>query len=224
MQRTAQAVVSDPQILHPVPLRVTPVGSIYIFFFFYFDISNTFTKIINTEMYLAGALSGNAIVATETVNQDVHELSHNQNASPKQMSAASTSTIASNPNNNNPGNTLIHNRESLQANDLRAIQRPQAKKLLTKNIGALPPPPQRETCINNTSGISNNAFTNTVLSVGNGDDNEIVHSGQKQQLLQNKKDPPPLPPPRPLRHGRSSSLDLNKFKISTSGCQQTEVK
>lgn len=26
MQRTAQAVVSDPQILHPVPLRVTPVG------------------------------------------------------------------------------------------------------------------------------------------------------------------------------------------------------
>lgn len=196
MQRTAQAVVSDPQILHPVPLRVTPV---------------------------AGALSGNAIVATETVNQDVHELSHNQNASPKQMSAASTSTIASNPNNNNPGNTLIHNRESLQANDLRAIQRPQAKKLLTKNIGALPPPPQRETCINNTSGISNNAFTNTVLSVGNGDDNEIVHSGQKQQLLQNKKDPPPLPPPRPLRHGRSSSLDLNKFKISTSGCQQTEI-
>lgn len=28
MQRTAQAVVSDPQILHPVPLRVTPVGKV----------------------------------------------------------------------------------------------------------------------------------------------------------------------------------------------------
>lgn len=27
MQRTAQAVVSDPQILHPVPLRITPVGA-----------------------------------------------------------------------------------------------------------------------------------------------------------------------------------------------------
>lgn len=25
MQRMAQAVVSDPQILHPVPLRITPV-------------------------------------------------------------------------------------------------------------------------------------------------------------------------------------------------------
>lgn len=29
MQRTAQAVVSDPQILHPVPLRVTPVGEFF---------------------------------------------------------------------------------------------------------------------------------------------------------------------------------------------------
>lgn len=26
LQRTTQAIVSDPQILHPVPLRVTPVG------------------------------------------------------------------------------------------------------------------------------------------------------------------------------------------------------
>nr|XP_036225635.1 ralBP1-associated Eps domain-containing protein 1 isoform X2 [Bactrocera oleae] len=195
MQRTAQAVVSDPQILHPVPLRVTPVGT----------------------------LSGNSIVPTETVNQDVNELSHNQDTSPKQMSAASSTTIPLNPNNNNPANILIHNRESLQTNDLRAIQRPQAKKLLTKNIGALPPPPQREPCISSNSGISSNAFTSIVLSAENGDDNEIVNNGQKQQLLQNKKDPPPLPPPRPHRHGRSSSLDLNKFKISTSGCQQAEI-
>ncbi|XP_054082487.1 ralBP1-associated Eps domain-containing protein 1 isoform X2 [Zeugodacus cucurbitae] len=195
MQRTAQAVVSDPQILHPVPLRVTPVG----------------------------ALSGNSIVATETVTHDVHELlSHNQNASPKQLSA-SASAIASNPSNNNAANVLIHNRESLQANDLRAIQRPQAKKLLTKNIGALPPPPQRESCISNTSGITNNASSSTVSFVGNGDDNEIVNSGQKLQLMQTKKDPPPLPPPRPHRHGRSSSLDLNKLKMTTPGCQQTEI-
>lgn len=27
MQRTAQAVLSDPQILHPVPVRVTPIGN-----------------------------------------------------------------------------------------------------------------------------------------------------------------------------------------------------
>uniref|UniRef100_A0A0K8USL5 RalBP1-associated Eps domain-containing protein 1 n=1 Tax=Bactrocera latifrons TaxID=174628 RepID=A0A0K8USL5_BACLA len=110
MQRTAQAVVSDPQILHPVPLRVTPV---------------------------AGTLSGNAIVATETVNQDVHELPYNKNTSPKQMSAASTTTMPSNPNNNNPGNIVIHNRESLQANDLRAIQRPQAKKIINKKYWSL---------------------------------------------------------------------------------------
>lgn len=30
-QRTAQAVVSDPQILHPVPLRVTPLGKHLLF-------------------------------------------------------------------------------------------------------------------------------------------------------------------------------------------------
>lgn len=33
MQRTAQAVLSDPQILHPVPVRVTPIGN-FIFFLF----------------------------------------------------------------------------------------------------------------------------------------------------------------------------------------------
>lgn len=31
MQRTAQAVLSDPQILHPVPVRVTPIGKFCLF-------------------------------------------------------------------------------------------------------------------------------------------------------------------------------------------------
>lgn len=31
MQRTAQAVLSDPQILHPVPVRVTPIGKFFVF-------------------------------------------------------------------------------------------------------------------------------------------------------------------------------------------------
>ncbi len=60
-------------------------------------------------------------------------------------------------------------RDSLQ-NDLRAIQRPQPKKLPTKNAGALPPPPQRESSI---GPIEENLSTSP-----------------------NNKREPPLPPPR----------------------------
>lgn len=57
-----------------------------------------------------------------------------------------TTTTANNQNNQ----TATHRDRdsiSMQSSDLRAIQRPQAKKLPAKNIGALPPPPQREPSI-----------------------------------------------------------------------------
>lgn len=98
--------------------------------------------------------------------------------------------------------TSSHHRDSLQNNDLRAIQRPQAKKLPAKNIGAIPPPPQREPSI----GTNNAVGSETTLPTDGG--NNLV-----------KKDPPPLPPPRPHRHGRSSSLDLNKFKLGGPSSQ-----
>lgn len=75
--------------------------------------------------------------------------------------------------------------------DLRAIQRPQAKKLLNKNVGALPPPPQRSVDIQQY----HYANLNTEVNI-------------------KKEGPPPLPPPRPRRHTRSSSLDLNKYKVT----------
>ncbi|XP_004526690.1 ralBP1-associated Eps domain-containing protein 1 isoform X3 [Ceratitis capitata] len=189
MQRTAQAVVSDPQILHPVPLRVTPVG--------------------------------NTITAAETINQDVHDLTNHQDSSPKQSSTAPTIGTSSN-NTNNAGNVTL-NREALQNNDLRAIQRPQAKKLIPKNIGALPPPPQRESSIGSATAVTSNQNTLSGVSACSADNNELVSGSQHQQLLPNKKDPPPLPPPRLLRHGRSSSLDLNKFKISAPIGNQPEM-
>lgn len=69
-----------------------------------------------------------------------------------------------------PKQSSISNRDSLQ-NDLRAIQRPQPKKLLpTKNAGALPPPPQRESSI---GAVEENVSTSP-----------------------NNKREPPLPPPR----------------------------
>lgn len=68
-----------------------------------------------------------------------------------------------------PKQSNIMNRDSLQ-NDLRAIQRPQPKKLPTKNAGGIPPPPQRESSI---GAIEENLSTSP-----------------------NNKREPPLPPPR----------------------------
>lgn len=68
-----------------------------------------------------------------------------------------------------PKQSGISNRDSLQ-NDLRAIQRPQPKKLPTKNAGAIPPPPQRESSI---GAVEENISTSP-----------------------NNKREPPLPPPR----------------------------
>ncbi|XP_065358527.1 uncharacterized protein Reps isoform X2 [Calliphora vicina] len=187
MQRTAQAVVSDPQILHPVPLRVTPVGGV---------ITSTAGS---TEKHNNDAGDGSAACVRES--------------SPKSSSVSSSNSHGSGV----AGATQAH-RDSLQNNDLRAIQRPQAKKLPIKNIGAIPPPPQRESSTggNISNTISDHDSIGDIGSVS-GNNNLSV------SMLVNKKDPPPLPPPRPHRHGRSSSLDLNKFKIGTPSGPQPEI-
>ncbi|XP_073824970.1 RALBP1 associated Eps domain containing isoform X2 [Musca autumnalis] len=178
MQRTAQAVVSDPQILHPVPLRVTPVG---------------------------GVITTNAATAPNNDKHN-HELSGDSVLTVRESSPKS-STFSS-------CNTTQH-RDSLQNSDLRAIQRPQAKKIPAKNIGAIPPPPQREptTVAIAAPSMSTHLADNSSSSGANVLSTSMVIS---------KKDPPPLPPPRPHRHGRSSSLDLNKFKIGTPSGAQPE--
>ncbi|KAG4072470.1 hypothetical protein HA402_004402 [Bradysia odoriphaga] len=143
MQRTAQAVLSDPQILHPVPVRVTPIGVDVL--------DDDGSRLTNRK--------------SETLFFD-NGIVRDAEASPKQIN--------------------ISNRDSLQ-NDLRAIQRPQPKKLPTKNVGAIPPPPQRESSI---GPIEENLSTSP-----------------------NKREPP-MPPPRPHKHARSSSLDLDKLKLN----------
>ncbi|XP_061396146.1 ralBP1-associated Eps domain-containing protein 1 [Musca vetustissima] len=181
MQRTAQAVVSDPQILHPVPLRVTPVGGV-----------------VTTNAAVASAIDKHNL---ESSADSVHTL---RESSPKSSAFASS-------------NTSQH-RDSLQNSDLRAIQRPQAKKIPPKNIGAIPPPPQREPATVATVAASNMTAHVADNSSSSGGANILSTS-----MLISKKDPPPLPPPRPHRHGRSSSLDLNKFKIGTPSGPQPEI-
>ncbi|XP_016978551.1 ralBP1-associated Eps domain-containing protein 1 isoform X2 [Drosophila rhopaloa] len=173
MKRSAQDVVSNPQILHPVPLRVTPIGTAIA--------SSAESSNDNESVVVLREDSPKAISST-TVNN--------------QSSGSAVSTGVS-------GATGCHRESS----DLRAIQRPQAKKLPAKN-SALPPPPQREPSIGST-GPSEPSEPQVAFVASS---------------LASKKEPPPLPPPRPHRHARSSSLDLNKFKMgATGGAQQAEV-
>nr|XP_016941383.1 ralBP1-associated Eps domain-containing protein 1 isoform X2 [Drosophila suzukii] len=173
MKRSAQDVVSNPQILHPVPLRVTPIGT----------------------AIASSAESSNDNESVVTLRED----------SPKAISSTAV-------NNQSSGSAVLTGVSGVagshrDSSDLRAIQRPQAKKLPAKN-SALPPPPQREP------------------SIGSSGPNEPPEpqAAYMASLVASKKDPPPLPPPRPHRHARSSSLDLNKFKMgATGGAQQAEV-
>lgn len=133
--------------------------------------------------------------------------------SPKAMLATTTATTTTITTlNNQAGTHRDRDSISMQSSDLRAIQRPQAKKLPAKNIGALPPPPQREPSIGSI-GVNEPPEPPAPIAVAYA----VTATGSA------KKEPPPLPPPRPHRHARSSSLDLNKFKIGAAGAQQPEV-
>lgn len=147
MQRTAQAVVSDPLILHPVPLRITPVGA-----------ENN-----EEDAPPPNRSSTNHHRKSDSLQYDggIITIRDADAASPKQTS---------------------QHRESVLQNDLRAIQRPQPKKIPMKNnIGALPPPPQRESLV-----IGNNDTT----------DGSAASNATSIAVLHSKKEVPPPPPPR----------------------------
>lgn len=133
MQRTAQAVVSDPQILHPVPLRITPVTA---------DNNDEDANRSNYQRKSENYVYEGGIITIRDADT----------SSPKQYAVQRDSGIQ---------------------NDLRAIQRPQPKKIQNKNsIGAIPPPPQRES-------INNNDTTDNA-----------------PPTLMKKQEVPPPPPPR----------------------------
>lgn len=131
-----QRIVSDPLILHPVPLRITPVGA-------------------------------------ENSDEDLQHprTSYHQHHRKSDMQIdGGIITIRDSDSSSSP-------KQSAQiSNDLRAIQRPQPKKIHSKNsIGAIPPPPQRESLTNAT---------------GN---NDAIDGGTNYN---NKGELPPTPPPR----------------------------
>lgn len=156
MQRTAQAVVSDPQILHPVPLRITPVGA---------DNNDDDS---NRLSYQAANF-----VTSPSAQQPQQQ---------RKSDATYDGGIITIRDAESSSSPKQHNtqRDSLQ-NDLRAIQRPQPKKIQVKsNIGAIPPPPQRE------------SLTTT-------HNNDATDSASNAPVLLSKKEKGEVPPPPPPR-------------------------
>ncbi|XP_050087506.1 uncharacterized protein LOC126572326 [Anopheles aquasalis] len=194
LQRTTQAIVSDPQILHPVPLRVTPVGAEAI------DSSSLVYSDVNHG-------TANLLVAAGQQSDE---------ANPKQ---AATSLQQQHSHHATPRDSLTN------SSDLRAIQRPQPKKPPSKGVGAIPPPPQRESV--GGSMLSSNDATMTISLDGSGYSGIVggtvataatASTLAKKASVDQQQPPPPLPPPRPSahRHTRSSSLDLNKLKLGSN--------
>ncbi|CAO1313459.1 unnamed protein product [Diamesa serratosioi] len=173
-----QSIVSDTHVIHPVPLRVTPVGKLICPEVAEDDAIRTFRK-ADSLVYESGIMK---------VHRD------DDGDSPKLYHKKHQAAAA-------PGYNL-HQRDSLPT-DLRAIQRPQPKKPASKNIGAIPFLPE----------ANQNISSSGVTVIANVTNNSTI-------ILSSKKEAPPLPPPRPHRHTRSSSLDLQKLKGSNTNVSQ----
>jgi RalBP1-associated Eps domain-containing protein len=138
------SIIDPSHVIYPVPLRVTPVGM---------EVADeeamkTFRN-ADTLVYESGVIKA----ARATLDREA--------TSPKHNEFKKRSSL------------VQHQRDSLP-NDLRAIQRPHPKKPASKNIGAIPLPPETNSNINMT--LTGNSGTSVMLST--------------------KKEVPPLPPPR----------------------------
>lgn len=137
-------IIDPSHVVHPVPLRVTPVGT---------EVADeeamrTFRK-ADSLVYESGVMKAAGMTADR------------ESSSPKQHQFKKQSSY------------VQHQRDSLP-NDLRAIQRPHPKKPASKNIGAIPLPPE-------TNHTSNNS--------------QVTITGSTTSAVA-KKEVPPLPPPR----------------------------
>uniref|UniRef100_A0A182Q9B6 EF-hand domain-containing protein n=1 Tax=Anopheles farauti TaxID=69004 RepID=A0A182Q9B6_9DIPT len=209
LQRTTQAIVSNPHIVHPVPLRVTPVGA---------------EAVDNGSLVYSNDLSVGSTGLMVVQSRD--------DSSPKQQNSHQPQQQQQQQQQHHHHSTP---RDSLtNSSDLRAIQRPQPKKPPSKGVGAIPPPPQRDPGGGvgghaNSSAVHSGNDSMTVSLDASGfavsNSSSIAPAGErlpptlaKKQSVDQQQPPPPLPPPRPSahRHTRSSSLDLNKLKLTTS--------
>lgn len=180
MQRTAQAVVSDPLILHPVPVRVTPIGGS--------------TDGVRDDDVLLPCISG---LSADAVDQSLSAGS----GSPAAVNHAESYANAT-------AATASGHRDSLLAGsgaggELRAIQRPQPKKVLS-NVGAIPPPPQRESSVGSAAAAMElcsaaDQLTGQQVTAMAASFVDAMQLQQQQHSMgaAHFQAPPPPPPPPP---------------------------
>ncbi|XP_021700411.1 ralBP1-associated Eps domain-containing protein 1 [Aedes aegypti] len=201
MQRTTQAIVSDPQILHPVPLRVTPVGA-------------------------EAADNSNLVYSDVTVGSGGILIVQRDDSSPKQLQAQTTqqpSLPVTHPNQRDSltsGDLRAIQRPQPKKPPSKGVGAipppPQREPSITSSTTGVAPG------LDSMATSLDTATLNSVINSTAGHPaavSTVTNSASKKD-----QPPPPLPPPRPSqhRHTRSSSLDLNKLKMNNATKQQIE--
>lgn len=192
MQRTTQAIVSDPQILHPVPLRVTPVGA-------------------------EAADNSNLVYSDVTVGTGGILIVQRDDSSPKQQAQNQQQQLQPLQQHSNQRDSLTSG--DLRAIQRPQPKKPPSKGVGA--IPPPPQREPSITSTSGAAGVDAMATsldTATFNSVINSTAGQPVVSTITNSASKKDQPPPPLPPPRPVqhRHTRSSSLDLNKLKLNTA--------
>ncbi|XP_062545452.1 ralBP1-associated Eps domain-containing protein 1 isoform X2 [Armigeres subalbatus] len=201
MQRTTQAIVSDPQILHPVPLRVTPVGA-------------------------EAADNSNLVFSDVTVGSGGILIVQRDDSSPKQLQAQIVQQLPQPVAHPNQRDSLTSS--DLRAIQRPQPKKPPSKGVGAIPPPPQREPSVTSSSGGTAAGVDSMATSldtatfNSVINSTAG--HTVVVSTVANSASKKDQPPPPLPPPRPSqhRHTRSSSLDLNKLKMNNATKQQIE--
>lgn len=193
MQRTTQAIESNPQILHPVPLRVTPVGA---------EAAADSSSLV----YSVAGDGGILIVQRDdsSPKQQLHQ-QQQQQLHPQQLTTQRDSLTS--------GDLRAIQRPQPKKPPSKGFGAipppPQREPSITSTTGA-------EAMTTSLDPATFNSIINSTAPAAFPAVCTVTNSASKKD-----QPPPPLPPPRPTqhRHTRSSSLDLNKLKLSNASKQ-----
>uniref|UniRef100_A0A1Q3EWA5 Putative ral-gtpase effector ralbp1 n=1 Tax=Culex tarsalis TaxID=7177 RepID=A0A1Q3EWA5_CULTA len=201
MQRTTQAIESNPQILHPVPLRVTPVGA-----------EAAVADSSSLVYSVAGGEGGVLLVQRDDGSPkqlaQLQQQLHPQHTTPRDSLTSGDLRAIQRPQPKKP-----------PSKGFGAIPPPPQREPSITSTSGGPEPTAMTTSLD--PATFNSIINSTATAVG-----FPAAVCNVTNSVSNKKDqpPPPLPPPRPTqhRHTRSSSLDLNKLKLSNANAALTK--
>ncbi|XP_058445856.1 ralBP1-associated Eps domain-containing protein 2 [Malaya genurostris] len=186
MQRTTQAIVSDPQILHPVPLRVTPVGA-------------------------EAADNSNLVYSDVTVGTGGILIVQRDDSSPKQLAQQLQQSVPNQRDSLTSGDLRAIQRPQPKKPPSKGVGAipppPQREPSITSSSGSA------GTAESMATSLDTATFNNVINTAVVQPPSSIITSSASKK---DQPPPPlPPPRPVQHRHTRSSSLDLNKLKLNT---------